>query len=71
MSPINDRTSPGLECSFCTPVSRRDFVKTIGAVLLPRQFRSSGNRSRRLGPFRLVRPRSAPPKPLSLVSTRH
>ena len=31
MSPINDRTSPGLECSFCTPVSRRDFVKTIGA----------------------------------------
>ena len=31
MSPINDRKTPGLECSFCTPVSRRDFVKTIGA----------------------------------------
>jgi Protein of unknown function (DUF3500) len=34
MSPINDRTTPGLECSFCTPVSRRDFVKTIGAGAL-------------------------------------
>ena len=31
MSAINDRKTTGLECSFCTPVSRRDFVRTIGA----------------------------------------
>jgi hypothetical protein len=31
MSPISDRNKQGLECSFCTPVSRRDFVRTIGA----------------------------------------
>ncbi len=31
MAEINDRKSSVLECSFCEPVSRRDFVKTIGA----------------------------------------
>lgn len=31
MSPINERKTPGLECSFCTPISRRDFVKTVAA----------------------------------------
>jgi Protein of unknown function (DUF3500) len=34
MSAINDRKMTGLECSFCTPVSRRDFVRTIGAGAL-------------------------------------
>ena len=34
MSAINDRKTAGLECSFCTPVSRRDFVRTIGAGAL-------------------------------------
>ena len=34
MSAINDRKTTGLECSFCTPVSRRDFVRTIGAGAL-------------------------------------
>jgi hypothetical protein len=39
MPPINHLKTPGLDCSFCTPVSRRDFVKTIGtgalAVAIP------------------------------------
>jgi hypothetical protein len=34
MSLISDRKTRGLECSFCTPISRRDFVKTIGAGAL-------------------------------------
>jgi len=34
MSSINDRIAAGLECSQCTPVSRRDFVRTIGAGAL-------------------------------------
>ena len=34
MSSIKDRTTAGLECAFCTPVSRRDFVRTIGAGAL-------------------------------------
>ncbi len=31
MTTTNVRESLGLECSFCTPVSRRDFVKSIAA----------------------------------------
>ena len=69
MSPINDRQTPGLECSFCTPVSRRDFVKTIGAVLSLRRFRSSVNLTQRQGPTRPDRLRNPPPRPLSLAST--
>ena len=70
MSPINDRKTSGLECSFCTPVSRRDFVKTIGAALLPRRFRSSVNQPRPLGPSNPGRLRLRPPRPPSLVFTR-
>jgi hypothetical protein len=31
MRPINDRDNSVIECSSCTPVSRRDFVRAIGA----------------------------------------
>ncbi len=31
MTQLNVRKSSGLECSFCTPVSRRDFVRSIAA----------------------------------------
>jgi len=31
MAEINDRESAAIECSLCASVSRRDFVKTIGA----------------------------------------
>jgi len=31
MAEINDRETAAKECSFCAPVSRRDFVKTVGA----------------------------------------
>ncbi len=34
MSASNDRSTPGLECSFCVPVSRRDFARTLGASAL-------------------------------------
>ena len=32
MAEVNDRKMTGSECSICTSVSRRDFVKTIGAA---------------------------------------
>jgi hypothetical protein len=31
MAEVNDRETTATECAFCAPVSRRDFVRTIGA----------------------------------------
>ena len=72
MSAINDRKTTGLECSFCTPVSRRDFVRTISAGALasavPIIGRSAAACRRRR--HRMARLRNRPPRPLSLDSTR-
>ncbi len=63
MSPINDRTAPGLECSFCMPVSRRDFVKAIGASALAATVPIIGQRTATAGPV------PAGPTPKSAAET--
>ena len=63
MSPINDRTAQGLECSFCSPVSRRGFVQTIGASALAAAVPIIGQSTAAAGPV------PAGPTPKSAAET--
>ena len=70
MSPINDRTAQGLECSFCSPVSRRGFVQKSAPAPWPQRCRSSVNQPPQQGPCPLARPRNLQQKPPSRVFTK-
>ena len=51
MAEVNDRKMAASDCSICSSVSRRDFVRAVGAALSPRRFPSSaGPRPRPGGP---------------------
>ena len=39
MAEVNDRKMAASDCSICSSVSRRDFVKAVGAGASPRRFR--------------------------------